>query len=63
MDDLGVTGRHQRVILGMHHQTGDIQLVALYIQVRRRNPRMVFHLTDEMRPGLRRQPHESGETA
>ncbi|MDT4843153.1 hypothetical protein FQZ97_770750 [compost metagenome] len=46
----------------MYHKAGDIQLVALHVEVRCRHPRMGFHLTDEMRPRLRRQAHVMGET-
>ncbi|MNN57608.1 hypothetical protein D3C81_1726030 [compost metagenome] len=63
VDDPGISRRHHGVILGVHHQTGDIQLVALHIEVRRRHPRMGFHLADEMRPRLGRQAHVAGEAA
>ncbi|MNF00927.1 hypothetical protein D3C80_1998340 [compost metagenome] len=59
----GFADRHLQVVLGVHHETGDIQLVAPHVQVRRGDPRVAFHFADEIRPRLRRQPHEAGETA
>ena len=61
VDELRLTRGHQRIIRRMHHQPGQLQLVATDIEASDLHADIALDLANERRPGPRRQPKALGK--